>query len=686
MPNPPSREREAPVIVPLPPSPQQGIVAPLVIGTSGILFGATLCALANAAKSYGPAPGSTGVLALGVMFIVGSVLCIVSTMGVIGGCATAARLARRLAGELGATVYGSRDSDALLRQAALAALASETAFDSPKRRAQRWNSAFARLPRPVPAIVAERFVQFLSGRDSDAVEEGPWRPAADVNFAISSLIGYLLFAAMALPPAIAFGEDSPVIAALFFTASAAVGIFAVAVPILAIARTRLASRIAALHFGTLELRDGVVHASRHRSFSPRDSILIVQPSGDAGQMVIARFIGPAGVIRVRAGASKSSEVSRLLAFWRRAVAAIPPAGAGAASGAAGTANGPAGAAEAAEEHDGALATAERLLTGAVGRARLEEELPAAVAPGSWREAVDDEAVPTAAMPLLAPLTNRATWTRVGTCLLIQVLFFAAVAFLLPRGMRGAFIHPFLLIPLLSPIGVAIYTFARAQTDRGRISAAAKRIAQDPGHGALARTLATASFGETALARERTLGRRWADVVQSLESRPLAVVAPAFALEVRSIGRTGRFLEPHAIQPAVASSHALGATVIFAILTAFGALMRSVWLSGIFGFLALVSFIRVPFVWYRLPLGRGGRSSALVGPGWLALPDGRTWTVRDSLLILAPSSVQSMAVMRFVGPAGARDFLFTSTNDPEFIALWRLWTHRDPRPELTPPPS
>ncbi|MCH2161550.1 MAG: hypothetical protein MK085_06710, partial [Phycisphaerales bacterium] len=100
-------------------------------------------------------------------------------------------------------------------------------------------------------------------------------------------------------------------------------------------------------------------------------------------------------------------------------------------------------------------------------------------------------------------------------------------------------------------------------------------------------------------------------------------------------------------------------------------------------IVLITFLGTPLRPYLLRLWRRGSGSYIIGPGFLAEGNGRTFTVADSILLVSrnPKEVHTELRVMLLGPKHRRRFRFNSVGDRAFVKLWQCWTHPDPRPEL-----
>jgi len=612
-------------------------------------------------------------------------------LGMLSSTGNFARMARRLSGDLGATFYGSNDTSAPLRQAVLHALASEGAFDSQRVTQRRWRRSLERVPRPMPAVVAERFVRSI--RMPTVATEGRVNPVIGSMATVASVLvagaGAIVFAVLIS----VFGTGSPVafIVVQFMIVPLAALVVIGGVIMSLCGGAQWVRRIAGSLGGWVEITPDGIRDRRGRMWSPRDSMLLVQPMSDSGQSAVVRLIGPAGPNRIRIGAASSQEVARLLDAWSRWIEAMrsdaveapgsaPTLTAAAEDGAPPRIAAASIACESAEPQE-----MEEWLAGGVGARRLAEEVPAAVAPGTWRDGDDDAEVPTVALPLLRPLGSWPLLRDMGVLIVVQTSILVVILLLNPAILIMTVAACFPVVVLSTPLIVAGVRFVRAERDRLAAQSAAKRIIADPLTNAPSRALAQCLIGRPTFISAKAEGQRWLEAIASMTPTPRALVAPGMALQVRSLGRTERFLEPHEIEPGSLGSHLLGGVVANAVVAGFFLALGLRWIGAIMAFVALVTLLRVPFIWYRLPISRSGRKSLLAGPGWLRDPKGRIWTIRDSTILVVPAAEQGGVMVRLIGPAGVRDVRFGSAADPEFTALWRLWTHRDPRPELAPAP-
>lgn len=629
-----------------------------------LLVGGVGVALARTALNEALEAASAVLLVVGAF----SGLC---ALGLLSTAASAAKSARRLSGDLGATAFGSIDRAAPVRQALLGALAVEGPFDSTRVVRRRWRRAFERVRRPVPALVAERFVHAF--RSPDEPIEGVVRPALGSMAMVGALLvacaGVMVFSTLAFT----IGPGAPALLFVMqFVAGPLVLLLLLAAVIgLIFGGTPWMRRVAALFGGSVEITSEGIVDRRGRCWSPRGSILVLQPASDSGRSAIVRLVGPAGVRRIRVGSAASFEASRLLEAWGRWVDHLHEEQASATEG---------GVTHELESTE-VTRQAEEWLSGGVGLKQLEEEIPAAVAPASWRHGEDDAAVVTISTPLLRPIGSWALLRDIGLLLLVQVAVLGAMLAVDPIVVIASVSTCVPALILLAPTIIAVVRFIRAERDRMTAQRAAQRIIADPSSTDASRAIVRCLVDRPIFISHDKEALRWMDAVASLAPKPLALVAPALALEVRSLGRTERFLEPHPIQPGAIGSQMLGAAVTNAAIAGILFVIGARWFAIIMAFVAIVTLVRVPFIWYRLPLTRSGRRSFVAGPGCLRDPKDRTWTVRDSTILITPAAEQGGVLVRLIGPAGVRDIRFLSPADPEFIALWRLWTHRDPRPEL-----
>ncbi len=643
-----------------------------------LVLGVAVGALSVILVMIGVSSGLDACTAIGVGGLVIAAVAALSGLASLSAVTSAARAARRISGDLGATFFGSNDPDALLRQATLAAIASQGPFDSAGILQRRWLRAFQRLPRPVPALLAERFRAAV--RRPQGEPEGPLLQALGAG---GTLVGGMAAGLLVLVPASLIfvvsmgaggGAGASIAGAVVALAPLLIGVGLLAGVLLSfVAGAGWVRSLGRITGGSMRIHADAVEDRRGRRWSPRDSILVIEPMTDSGKAATARFVGPAGHRRFRLGSAASAETGRLLEAWSRwcasarteadALVAARPPGA---------------------EDDESISAAERWLAGGVGARRLEEELPAAVAPGAWRDGVDDREVITATLPLLRPLGSGPLVRQFALLMSMQVAVIVVMFLINPMLLFtfGALCFP--AIMLLSPTIVAVARFVRAERDRLAGAKAARRILADPTSDPASRAIAACLESTPTFASNRTESARWARTIGAIAPRPVAIVAPALALHVRQLGRTERFLEPHAIQPGAAGGQTLVGALITAASAGFFLLVGIRWLAIVLGIAALASAVRLPFIWYRLPMARSGRRSLLVGPGWARDPAGHVWTVRDATMIIAPATDRGGIFARLVGSAGVRDVAFATAADPEFTALWRLWTHLDPRPDLSAP--
>jgi len=624
--------------------------------------------------------GSLAAIVAGVLAIVG--------IGGLGSLASASRAARRTSGDLGATHYGSSDPHALVRQATLSAIASQGPFDTSRLTQRRWLRIFASLPRPVPAIVAERFRNSI--RAPIGGVEGRVNAAPGFGGAVATACLCVLLAGMCVGSYGRAGGGTPSWLGLAWGIASIVALAGLVLGLLLAFMSGAAwvRRLTAPLAGWLIIDEQGVSDRAGRRWTPIDSLLVIEPVSDSGRIALARLVGPAGVRRFRLGSAASEQTGRLLLAWSHAIEAVrrradehAQRGANEAGAASAAAPGSAPAWRSAVEDDATLHGAERWLAGGVGAQKLEEEIPAAVAPADWRAETDERDIESVTVPLLRPLGSA---RLVRTLAVLGVVQLAVLGAMLALNVPLAFVAVMTCAPavlLLAPTILGVVQFVRAERDRLAAVRAAKRILAEPEISPASRAIASALVGTPIFGRLDSEGRRWAKAIASLSPLPTALVAPGLLIHVRDLGRTARFLEPHSIEPGSVGGAPLAAGVVNLGVAALMLIVGQLWLAAIFAFLALVTLVRVPFIWYRLPIGRGGRRSLLVGPGWVRDPKGRIWTVRDSTLLVAPAADKGGVLARLVGPAGARDLIFSYAGDPEFTALWRLWTHRDPRPDL-----
>src|SRR5262249_37476275 len=123
--------------------------------------------------------------------------------------------------------------------------------------------------------------------------------------------------------------------------------------------------------------------------------------------------------------------------------------------------------------------------------------------------------------------------------------------------------------LLAPLIAMIVHFVRWERERSQAIGAARRILFQRESLEISRALARLLLDRPHYARRAQEERSWQAMVAELDPRPVAVVAPGLALEVRAPGRVRRFLEPHQIEPGAIGSQMLGG-VVAAVLASAGA--------------------------------------------------------------------------------------------------------------------
>lgn len=665
------------VVLALPPAPRR---VGWILGVAAVVMGAIALGLGWSAQSgmAGAGPGPGWIEPVRVLAFILTVVLVAAVLNRVGQFSKGTKEATRLSLEAGSAPRLLAMPDAQWRMAALAALSTEGHFDSTRVLTARWRRLFDPLPGPNPAFVADRFTQHLAQAITTMVEPQAsgvvvrgwpaWLSAPCVLGILMLLpVPTLLLDGVARSASATGGATNPLDAP---GVQIALGLLVAGVAFIIIS-TPVLRRALRLAGAPLVAAPGEIRTRRGGRWTPADSVLLVQPDSSGGQAGQVRLIGPAGEARLRIRNLRSLESRVLLGAW-----SWPWISGAVAAGALSDAARPAGTEDA---HQPALTTMESALAGHAPGAFIESELPAAATAGEDRP---EDAEVIAVVPLaIASRRERFPLVRIAVAVAVPTML-VTYWFLVPGALGGMVCVGPIILTVMVAVFASIFS-KRREIDRGVIRAAHATLA-DPSSTELARIVAAVTARLGVRPRRDAMQREWVGMVAGLSPRPLAIVAPSVWPALRRLGRTATFLEPHQVYAGDQGGTTLAAAAPYAFMALLMGMMGSKWLAAILGVTAGFLLLNVPAVRYRLPLLRLGSASTVLGPGWVRDRKERTWTVKDSVLFVAPGAWRSGITIRLVGPAGMVTWDYASADSPEFMALWRLWTHRDPRPELAGP--
>ena len=197
-----------------------------------------------------------------------------------------------------------------------------------------------------------------------------------------------------------------------------------------------------------------------------------------------------------------------------------------------------------------------------------------------------------------------------------------------------------------------------------------------------------TFPKDAAANLRTnFPGRIAFVPSSITAKLIANVSPPGLLESEEIGNTFNWVELFSICMPL---YLLGNYPIRGITTlATGAPLGWLGVINLIIFLIWIPFALIAIFWIvsllgeRFALLKTTRGIVRAGPGWVDHPDGRLWTVEDSVLVIReewPGKRPGYSVT-LLGPTSAFTIQIGKGRSLAFINLWQRWTTPVPRIDL-----